>query len=363
MKKSNGLKVVIASAAHRAHYVKWFKAALRSEGIHGEVIAFEYRDTAPTLSMADRGVVVPAYNSPEYRNEVLGWVQKESPDLFFSVNDYELQVLACGLADELRTAGCTVAALDADAQNIVIDKHLMAVRLRDQGLLTPETWLGSETDRAQAANPGGGFIVKHRFGSGSDGVRSATGETLQDMVIESAKTARDAGGRPTTLDKDLVIIQTLLPGTEFGVDGVFALDGTGRLNGALARRKDRMRGGDTDVATTVTANRFTQALVELGGLLKPVGPIDVDFREDAEGSPQIIDINPRFGGGYPFCHLAGADVPAYLVRELAGLADAPALLDYEVGVTTARRDEFSVLRRLRRRTSGTSRQGSSESCL
>ncbi|WP_169253449.1 ATP-grasp domain-containing protein [Brevibacterium sp. 'Marine'] len=344
MKKSNGLKVVIASAAHRAHYVEWFKAALRSEGIYGEVIAFEYRDTAPTLSMADRGVVVPAYNSPEYRNEVVSWVRRESPDLFISVNDYELQVLAGGLAEELREGGCTVAALDADAQNIVLDKHQMAARLRDRGLPTPATWLGSETDMAKAANSDGRFIVKHRFGSGSDGVRTATDETLQAMVMESAKAARDAGGKPTTLGEDAVIIQTLLPGAEFGVDGVFSLDGTGGLNGALARRKDRMRGGDTDVATTVAANGFTQVLVELGDLLKPVGPIDVDFKEDTEGSPQVIDINPRFGGGYPFCHLAGADVPAYIVRELAGLADVRSLLDYEVGVTTARRDEFSVLR-------------------
>ena len=344
MKNSNGLKVVIASAAHRAHYVEWFTTALRSEGIHGEVIAFEYRDSAPTLSMADRGVVMPAYNSPEYRNEVLSWVRRESPDLFVSLNDYELQVLSGGLAEELRKSGCTVAALDADAQKLVLDKHLMAARLRDRGLPSPATWLGSETDMAQAANSGGGFIVKHRFGSGSDGLRIATGETLQEMVIESAKTARDAGGRTATCGEDAVIIQNLLPGTEFGVDGVFSLDGTGRLNGALARRKDRMRGGDTDVATTVAANGFARALVELGDLLKPVGPIDVDFKEDAEGSPQIIDINPRFGGGYPFCHLAGADVPAYIVRELAGLADAPSLLDYEVGVTTARREEFSVLR-------------------
>ena len=54
MKNSNGLKVVIASAAHRAHYVEWFKTALRTEGIHGEVIAFEYRrgSTCPWQTVA-----------------------------------------------------------------------------------------------------------------------------------------------------------------------------------------------------------------------------------------------------------------------------------------------------------------------
>src|SRR5699024_8644110 len=90
-------------------------------------------------------------------------------------------------------------------------------------------------------------------------------------------------------------------GAEYGVDGVYSLHGDGSLLGALARRTDRMRGGDTDVATTVTPEVFTASMAALGDLLKPVGPIDVDFREAADGTPLIIDVNPRFGGGYPFC--------------------------------------------------------------
>ncbi|MGO2863562.1 MAG: hypothetical protein ACTIC1_20555 [Brevibacterium sp.] len=37
------LTIAIASAAYRAHYVNWFKDALASQGIRGEVIALEYR--------------------------------------------------------------------------------------------------------------------------------------------------------------------------------------------------------------------------------------------------------------------------------------------------------------------------------
>src|SRR5699024_5594074 len=110
------------------------------------------------------------------------------------------------------------------------------------------------------------------------------------------------------------------------------------LLGALVRRKDRIRTGDPEDATAVTPEDFTAAMAAPGDLLKPVGPIDVDFREAADGTPLIIDVKPRFGGGYPFCHLAGADLPAHMVRSLAGLDHDPSLLSCRIGIKSARRE-------------------------
>jgi carbamoyl-phosphate synthase large subunit len=343
MTRSQNLKIVIASAGHRAHYLDWFRTALRSQGLPGEVIALEYRESAPSFASADRGVVVPAYNAPVYRETIANWVSRESPDLLISLNDYELQVLSTGLADELRRTGCIVAALESGAQTIVLDKHLMASALTQRGLPSPATWLGSEVDSVRAANPNGRFIVKHRFGSGSTGLCFASAADLGDAVSESAKFAKGGDGRASSNGLDAVVVQELLPGAEYGVDGVYSLDGEGSLLGVLARRKDRMRGGDTDVATTVAPGVFTASMAALGDLLKPVGPIDVDFRESADGTPLIIDVNPRFGGGYPFCHLAGADLPAHMVRSLAELDHDPSLLSCRIGIMSARREEFSIL--------------------
>ena len=134
-----------------------------------------------------------------------------------------------------------------------------------------------------------------------------------------------------------------MPGSEYGVDGVFSVDGRAELLGLLARRKERMRDGDTDLATTVSTDPFREAVRQLGEAFRPTGSIDVDFRETASGKPMVIDINPRMGGGYPFCHRAGADMPSALVRSLAGLPPIPELFDYALGVTTARREEFTVI--------------------
>lgn len=344
MASATPLKIVIASAGRRAHYIDWFRSALRDQDIPGEVIAAEFRATSPSLAHADRSIRMPAYNSPEYAEHLRNWVRRERPDLFISLNDYEMKVLADGPADELRELGCIVAVLSPEAQAIVLDKFRMAQMLREHQVPTPATALASDTAELLASGPDA-VVVKHRFGSGSSGLEFTDAAGLAAAVRRSAATALDADGRRISGDLTGVVVQPALPGDEFGIDGVFSLDGESRLLGVLARRKDQMRSGDTDVATTVDRARFTEHVRHIGEALRPYGAIDIDFRETADGEARVIDINPRLGGGYPFSHRAGADVPAALVRLAAGLDHDAALLDYEVGVTSARREEFTVIAR------------------
>lgn len=340
------LKIVIASAGRRAHYIQWFQNALRSQQLSGEVIALDYRTTSPTVGLADRAFQTPAYNSPEYQTMIREWFAAERPDLFLCMNDYELQTLSEGLAEELRELGCAVAVLNVSAHSIVLDKHLTAKTLQQHGIPTPATYLGTEiAEVLETAGADSKFVVKHRFGAGSTGVHIVTPAELSEAVSEAAASALGRDGSPSQEGAAAVVIQEFLPGSEYGVDGVFSVDGQSELLGVVARRKDQMRGGDTDLATSVAPDPFRDTMLKLGRLLDPTGSIDVDFRETANGEPLVIDINPRMGGGYPFSHSAGADLPATLIRSVAGLEHDPALLDYEHGVTTARREEFTVIDR------------------
>ena len=105
MKPSTSMKIVIASAGRRAHYIDWFQSALRAQAIAGEVIAMEYRTTSPSFALADRTVAMPAYNSPDYADAMRTWFTAERPDLLLCLNDYELHILSGALADELRKLG------------------------------------------------------------------------------------------------------------------------------------------------------------------------------------------------------------------------------------------------------------------
>ncbi|WP_157674218.1 ATP-grasp domain-containing protein [Agrococcus carbonis] len=340
------MKIVIASAGRRAHYLEWFQDALRALGIRGEVIAMEYRSTAPGFGVADRAVTMPAYNSPEYGDAMRQWFADERPDAFFCMNDYESQVLSGELADDLRRSGAVVAVLAPDEQAMVLDKYAMAESFAAHGIPTPATSLGTEVDDVLAsASAGTRFVVKHRFGSGSSGLELPTTEDLRAAVARSAGSALGPDGRPVDADPAAVVVQEFLPGDEYGLDGVFSLDGRSELLGVMARRVGQKRAGDTDVATTADPGRFRELVAQVGRLLLPSGSIDMDVREDGEGVARVIDINPRFGGGYPYCHQAGAQVPAALIRSVRGLEPDPALLDYEIGVTSTRREAFTVIGR------------------
>lgn len=342
------LKIIIASAGRRAHYLQWFREAFRSQGIPGEVIALEYRATSPGFGIADRAQQMPAYNSAEYGEELRRWFTAERPDLFLCMNDYEIQVLSGELADALRETGAIVTVLAPEKQAMVLDKYAMALGLAAAGIPTPTTHLGSEAEAVVETAPADGkFVVKHRFGAGSSGLEFPDVAGLRDAVERSARTALGADGRPTEDGAEAVIIQDFLPGDEYGVDGIFTLDGRSELVGVMARRVGQMRAGDPDVATSADPERFRELVSQVGALLEPTGPINLDVREDAEGVARVIDINPRMGGGYPYCHRAGADMPSVLIRMLRGLPHDPSLLDYEHGVTSVRHEEFTVIGRER----------------
>lgn len=340
------MKIVIASAGRRAYYAEWFRDALRSQGIDGEVIALEYSATSPSFGVADRAVKMPAYNSAEYPETIRSWFAEHRPDVLFCMNDYEIQILSGGLAQELRDLGCLVPVLAPEKQAMVLDKYRMSTSLGELGVPTPATYVGSEVDAVvAAAAPDARYVVKHRFGAGSSGLEFPGRDGLREAVARSAESALGEDGFAAKNGADAVIIQDFLPGDEYGIDGVFSLDGSSELTGVLARRVDKLRDGDPDVATSAPAERFRDLVVKVGEVLQPSGPINLDVRADADGVYRVIDINPRLGGGYPFCHRAGADLPAALIRAVRGLPHDPELLSYQDGVTTVRREEFTAISR------------------
>lgn len=340
------IKVVIASAGHRAHYIEWFRDSLRRLDIAGEVIALEFRATSASFTVADRAVPMPAYNDPAYADAMRSWCAVERPDLLLSLNDYEQAVLASGLGNELRSGGCNVAALDADGLATVSDKAAMVRVLREHGVAVPRTVPGSHARGLAAESPPEAeYVVKHRFGSGSTGMRMVNPAALEAAVLDTASSALDMAGRTAAGDRDHVIIQDRVQGDEYGVDGVFSIDGRGTFLGVLARRKLRMRSGSTEVAITVDPKPFEDLVRRVGEAIRPSALVDLDVIVDPAGTPHVIDINPRFGGGYPFVHLAGADVPTLMVQLAAGLDPDRGLLRYETGVTSVRREAFGVLSR------------------
>jgi len=83
----------------------------------------------------------------------------------------------------------------------------------------------------------------------------------------------------------------------------------------IIKRKIASRGGETDIAITVNSPELSALGERIANNLGHVANLDVDLILSDKG-PYVIDMNPRFGGGYPFSHLAGINLPAAIITWL-----------------------------------------------
>jgi len=112
-----------------------------------------------------------------------------------------------------------------------------------------------------------------------------------------------------------VLIQEKISGQEYGLDVINDLKGN--FMSTCVKIKYAMRSGETDCAFTVE-DAYAQKLGEdLGRLLRHVGNLDVDILVKDQ-MYYVLEMNARFGGGYPFSHLAGVNLPLAIVKWLKG---------------------------------------------
>ncbi len=340
------LTIAITSAGRRLYLVEWFRAALRHSGVRGSVVVADGDPQAPALQAGDERVVLPPFRDAGYPEAVLEMCRSRSVGLLVTLNDYEAARLAGGTAAELEAGGTLVPVLGADAAEVAADKWLTAVRLGQSGVRVPDTWLGDEVlaGAAEGLDVAVDVVVKHRFGSASSGLAFGRAADAAELVRASARDAPDRTGSVDGREArpDLVVLQRRIRGEEFGVDVVADLQG--HFATALARKKLRMRAGETDRAVTVPGEQFLTMASAVCGATGSRGLMDTDVVVDDQGVAHLIDLNPRFGGGYPFSHVAGANVPACYVAWATGLPVEDAWLSPSPGTAGAKFESITAVR-------------------
>lgn len=56
----------------------------------------------------------------------------------------------------------------------------------------------------------------------------------------------------------------------------------------------------------------------------------------------VLELNPRFGGGYPFSHVAGANIPAAIIAWIEGAEPKSEWFAVRPGVATAKYDQLII---------------------
>ena len=107
-------------------------------------------------------------------------------------------------------------------------------------------------------------------------------------------------------------------------------DFEGNYFGTFVRQKMQMRSGETDKAISVIDDKFEQVGKTIGENLKHIGNLDCDVFEH-NGELYVLELNPRFGGGYPFSHEAGNNTAAIYIEWLKGNKNVTQHSNYQSG--------------------------------
>ncbi len=277
------------------------------------VIGADMNDDNSILQMCDACYAVPRGDAPEYVDELLRICRDEHVDIVIPIMSVELENLSARIGDFTKI-GTRVSVSDIEPLRIANDKLKLFEYLVKNNLPCAKYHAvsGIEDLRTAAYDLGYGsdkVCVKMTSGSGSRGFRildanlnryemfahekpSSCVVTLEDMemILAGAHVFPD------------IMLMEYLPGDEYTVDLV-ASDGAVKC--ICIRKGLRVDGGIMLDSMVVHDDRIEDMCIQVTESLGLTGNIGYDIRTRADGTPVIMECNPRMTAGVPVFTYAG----------------------------------------------------------
>lgn len=282
--------ILITSAGRRVSLVKNFQDTLRQFNKNGKVFTI---DMNPYLSSAcqvsDGFLQVPRVTDSEYINILKKYCIDNDISIVIPTIDTELNILAkvkeIFLKDDIFIAIsakdiCDIFYLKNSTEKFFIDNHMDTPR--------------GVVDIKSCTYP---IFAKLNNSSCSIGAQ----------IVYTPEVAKELSS-----DKNYVF-QEFIKGEEFTVDTF--VDKKGNVISVVPRQRLEVRAGEVSKAKTVKDQIIIKAVKNLCSKIKGAyGCITIQLFRTYD-KIVFIEINPRFGGGYPLSPLSGANFAEYLIKD------------------------------------------------
>lgn len=322
------MNILLTSVGRRTYLVDYFKDSLGG----GKVHVANSSDSTTAFSHADKSVVTPLIYDENYIPFLVAYCKTESIDAIISLFDIDLPILSQHRA-KFEEIGVRLIVSNYDFVSVCNDKWKSYLYFKGNGFNAPKTFI--DMDEVLAAVDSGEIhfpiIVKPRFGMGSLGVHVA--EDTEELLYMSRKCQKKIDTTYLKYEaadvQKAILYQEKLSGQEYGVDIINNLEGENLA--AIVKKKIAMRAGETDISETVDEPILKKEAERLGKISGHIANLDSDWFM-VDGVPYILEMNARFGGGYPFSHAAGVNLPLAIVKWLKGETVKKELLTAEIGI-------------------------------
>ncbi len=285
--------VLILSAGRRVELVEAFKTEIRGQFPDGKVFAV---DMVPELSAAchaaDASFPVPPVTSIDYVDRLIALCLLHKIGLVIPTIDTELLPLAQEI-NRFAAQGIDVIVSTPELIGACRDKRKTALLFHEIGMASPEIYQRDAIRFPCFAKPFDGSCSIGAF----------------------AVSSRDQLTQAMLDDEKLMFMQLVDKSfTEFTVDAYY--NRSGELLCFVPRERIEVRAGEVSKGVTRKHRIYDYLLRPLSLLKGARGCITVQLFANIDKLIfYALEINPRFGGGYPLSYCAGANYPGWLIAE------------------------------------------------
>ena len=288
------LNILITSAGKRVALTKYFKETLNHFIPEAKVFITDMNpEMAPVSYVCDGAFAVPRVTAPEYPSELLKICEENNIGMIIATIDTELLILA-DLKQEFGNKGIKVMVSDKTFITLCRDKRNTGYFFESHGVRIPKS--------IDKHNPTFPLFAKPYDGSLSTNLHyikckeELTPEILNDPKLLFME----------YIDKKVY--------KEYTVDMYYGKDN--KVKCIVPRERIEIRAGEINKGRTAKNEILTFLKEKLGYIDGCVGCICVQLFFHPETKDMVgIEINPRFGGGYPLSYMAGGNFPELLIRE------------------------------------------------
>ena len=285
--------ILITSAGRRVSLVKNFQNTLKKFNPDGKVYTTDMNPILSSACQVSNGYLkVPRVTDKEYLNILKEYCINNEISIMIPTIDTELHILSY-VKEEFLKDGIFLAISSSEVCETFYLKDSTEKFFVENGLDTPRS-----VDDIRTCN----YPIFAKLNNSSCSVGA--------QIVYTPEIAKEL-----SCDKNY-IFQEFIQGDEFTVDTF--IDKKGEVISVVPRQRLEVRAGEVSKAKAVKDTRIIKAIKELCTKLDGAyGCITIQlFRTDDR--IVFIEINPRFGGGYPLSPKAGANFAEYLIKDYLG---------------------------------------------
>ena len=287
--------ILITSAGRRVGLVKNFQNTLKRFNLNGKVYT---TDMNPKLSSAcnlsDGYIQVPRVTDKNYLKLLKSFCLKKNISIVIPTIDTELHILA-KVKDDFMKDNIFLAISSTEICDTFYLKTSTESFFIKNGFNIPKSINNIKTITKYPT------FAKLNNSSCSIGAQIVYTSKLVEYL---------------SMDKNY-IFQEFINGVEFTVD-VF-IDSKENVISIVPRERLKVRAGEVSKARTVKDLVIIEEIKKVCKKLEGAyGCLTIQLFRTDENKIVFIEINPRFGGGYPLSYKAGADFAEFLIKDYLG---------------------------------------------